>query len=182
MSIKKVKKEYKTGVNLDLIKPYWRNPRINEAAVDDVILSMEETGNISPIVVDPQMVITAGHTRYRALRKLKVKNTDVIIAHHSEEDARMHRIMDNKAGEKSEWDRVLLSSEIEALPNAEKVKHLFGEIDVIRSKLFDPPSDEAIQEQKKKMEAHFGQTNKNRNMMIKTYTCPHCGQDFDTPN
>ena len=49
------------------IKPYANNPRNNDGAVDAVLESIKQCGYISPIVVDENYVILAGHTRYKAL-------------------------------------------------------------------------------------------------------------------
>lgn len=53
-------------VKLDEIKPYEKNPRRNDDAVDAVAESVRQFGFKQPIVVDKNMVIVAGHTRYKA--------------------------------------------------------------------------------------------------------------------
>ena len=50
-------------VNIDQIKPYESNPRINDAAVDAVAVSLREYGFRQPLVVDEAGVIIVGHTR-----------------------------------------------------------------------------------------------------------------------
>ena len=52
--------------SLDRIKPYENNPRINDAAVDPVVQSINEFGFRQPIVVDTDGVIIVGHTNYPA--------------------------------------------------------------------------------------------------------------------
>ena len=52
------------------IKPYDNNPRINDQAVDAVAASIKEFGFKVPILVDVEGTIVAGHTRYRAAKKL----------------------------------------------------------------------------------------------------------------
>ena len=52
------------------IHPYENNPRINDAAVPDVVESIRQCGYIAPIIVDEEGVILAGHTRYMALTQL----------------------------------------------------------------------------------------------------------------
>ena len=51
---------------LSEIKPYERNPRINDNAVDAVAASIREFGFRQAIVVDAEGVIVCGHTRYKA--------------------------------------------------------------------------------------------------------------------
>src|SRR5262249_9098649 len=56
--------------DIDTIKPYDQNPRVNDAAVDAVAASLREFGWRQPVVVDGDDVIVVGHTRYKAARKL----------------------------------------------------------------------------------------------------------------
>ena len=49
------------------IRPYPNNPRKNDGAVDAVAESIRQCGYVAPIIVDENMTILAGHTRYKAL-------------------------------------------------------------------------------------------------------------------
>ena len=51
-------------ISLDKIKPYERNPRNNNKAVDAVMESIRQCTYVAPIIVDEDNVILAGHTRY----------------------------------------------------------------------------------------------------------------------
>ena len=51
---------------LNDIKPYEKNPRKNDSAVEQVANSIKEFGFKVPIVIDKNNVIVAGHTRYKA--------------------------------------------------------------------------------------------------------------------
>lgn len=98
------------------IHPYERNPRRNDPAVDTMIESIRQCSYIAPIIVDEYGVILAGHTRYKALKKLKQKEAQVIVkAGLSEEQRRKYRLLDNKVGELSGWDLDLLAEELEGL-------------------------------------------------------------------
>ena len=55
---------------VESIRPYERNPRLNDAAVDAVAASIQTFGFRQPLVVDEAVVIVVGHTRYKAARKL----------------------------------------------------------------------------------------------------------------
>lgn len=95
------------------IKPYPKNPRINDDAVDFVANSIKEFGFRSPIVVDKDGVVIAGHTRLKAAKKLGLKDAPVIVASDlSDEQVRALRLADNKTAEVSEWDLDLLDQEI----------------------------------------------------------------------
>ena len=66
-------------MKLTEIKPYGKNPRKNDGAVDAVAESIKQCGYCSPIVVDENYEVLAGHTRLKALKKLGKKYCDVII-------------------------------------------------------------------------------------------------------
>ena len=102
---------------ISTIKPYENNPRkLSEQAIQKVSLSLKEYGFRQPIVVDKNMVIVAGHTRYRASKKLGLKQVPIsIIDNLSEEQINAYRIADNRTAEESEWDNELLKMEIKEL-------------------------------------------------------------------
>jgi len=98
---------------LDDIKPYENNPRINDDAVEDVMESIKQCSYISPIIVDEDNVILAGHTRYKALRKLGYKECDVVVvAGLTEEQKKKYRLYDNKTAEFASWDQKKLAAEL----------------------------------------------------------------------
>lgn len=102
------------GVN-ELI-PYVNNPRNNEAAVDKVASSIQEFGFKVPIIVDSQNVIIAGHTRFKASKKLGLKEVPCIVSDDlTEAQIKAFRIADNKVSELATWDEELLSLELEQL-------------------------------------------------------------------
>ncbi len=74
-----------TGMKIEMrklseIKPYDKNPRINNAAVDAVAASIKEFGFRAPIVVDKDDVIIVGHTRWKAAGKLGLERVPVHVA------------------------------------------------------------------------------------------------------
>ena len=114
---------------LDLKKlvPYARNPRITAHAVDKVAASIKEFGFRQPIVVDSEMVIIAGHTRYQAAQKLGLKKVPVHVAEGlSAEQVKAYRIADNRTGEEAQWDNEMLSLELADLDNMSFDKAVLG--------------------------------------------------------
>lgn len=110
-----ITKRYETRKLSELI-PYENNPRFNEEAVADVVESIKQTGNLDPIEVDENMVILSGHTRLKALKKLKYTETEVLVYEGlTEEQKRKYRILANKTGEKAQWDMTKLQEELEGL-------------------------------------------------------------------
>lgn len=101
------------NVSIDKIKPYENNPRNNDDAVDAVANSIKEFGWQQPIVVDNGGVIIAGHTRYKAAKKLGYKEVPIVVADKlTEEQVNAYRLADNKVGELAEWDDAELSEEL----------------------------------------------------------------------
>ena len=101
------------------IKPYDKNPRINDAAVDAVAESLRRFGFRQPIVVDAGGVIVCGHTRWKAAQKLGLTEVPVHVALDlTPELIRAYRIVDNKTAELAEWNLELLPIELAELQGA----------------------------------------------------------------
>ena len=113
--------------DIDSIRPYEKNPRLNDKAVDAVAASLREFGFRQPIVIDPDCVIIAGHTRYKAALKLGLKKIPVHIAVDlTPEQVRAYRLADNKTGEIAGWDMEILPIELSELKETEFDMSLLG--------------------------------------------------------
>lgn len=98
------------------IRPYERNPRRNDNAVDAVAESIREFGWRVPIIIDGNGVIVAGHTRYKAAQKLKMKSVPCVVANDlSDEQIKAFRIADNSTGNLATWDMPALKLELDDL-------------------------------------------------------------------
>lgn len=108
------------------IHPYERNARRNDNAVEAVAESIRQCEYIAPIVVDEDHIILAGHTRWKALKKLWRDEAECIVKSGlTEEQKRKYRLLDNKTGELAEWDFDLLAEELDGLD--------FGDLDLDRT-------------------------------------------------
>jgi hypothetical protein len=96
------------------LRPYARNARRNDGAVDAVAASIREFGFRQPIVVagsDREVVV--GHTRLKAAIKLGLNEVPVVDASDlTEAQRRAYRLVDNKTAELAEWDLDLLGEEL----------------------------------------------------------------------
>ena len=98
------------------IKPYEKNPRKNDSAVDAVANSIKEFGFKVPVVIDKDNVIVCGHTRYKAAKKLGLKAVPCVVADDlTEEQIKAYRLADNKVSELAEWDIDLLGEELDGI-------------------------------------------------------------------
>ena len=100
------------------IIPYEKNARKNDEAVKYVAESIKQFGFKVPIVIDKNNVIVAGHTRYKASKKLGLKEVPCIVADDlTEEQIKAYRLADNKVSEVAEWDFDLLGEELTDILN-----------------------------------------------------------------
>lgn len=149
-------------LKLSAIKPYENNPRRNDQAIDAVAESIRQCGYCAPIVVDEDNVILAGHTRYKAIKKLGWDEVEVVVKSGlTDEQKRKYRLLDNKTNELAGWDFDLLSGELEGLDfedfdfGFDNVIHTGDNID----DLFSPAEEKPLEEPKQ-------------------IQCPHCGEWF----
>jgi site-specific DNA-methyltransferase (adenine-specific) len=95
------------------VKPYPHNPRKNDSGVEAVANSIKEFGWQQPIVIDKDNVIIVGHTRYKAAKKLGMKEVPVVVADKlTDEQVKAYRLADNKTNELTDWDMGLLDDEL----------------------------------------------------------------------
>ena len=124
--------------DIDRIKPYDRNPRKNEQAVDAVAESIKQFGFRQPLVTDADMVLIVGHTRWLAAKKLGIKQVPVHIATDmSPQQVQAYRIADNKTNELAEWDKELLPLELADIQACGFDMTCLGFSDAELSKLLD---------------------------------------------
>ena len=121
--------------SIDDIKPYENNPRDNDDAVDAVANSIKRFGWQQPIVVDNDEVIVAGHTRYKAAKKLGLKHVLVVQAVHddgtplTDEEIKAYRLADNKTNELATWDEELLEDELVGIDDINMADFGFDDYD-----------------------------------------------------
>ena len=141
------------------IKPYEKNPRLNDAAVDAVAESIKQFGFRQPIVVDAEGVIVVGHTRWKAAVKLGLERVPVHVARElTPAQAKAYRIADNATADLATWNLELLPGELAELQALDVDLSLlgFGQDELammldpgVKQGLTDPddvpePPDEAI--------------------------------------
>lgn len=91
------------------LKPYEKNPRINDEAVDAVAKSIEKFGFNQPVVCNQDKIICVGHTRWKAAQKLGLKTIPVYVRKMSEAEFIAYNVADNRTAENAKWDDELLS-------------------------------------------------------------------------
>ena len=93
----------------DKLKPWDRNPRKNDHAVDAVAESIRQFGFNVPIICDQHLQVVAGHVRLNAAKKLEMERVPVIQLNLTEAQRQAFAIADNKTGEIADWDSFVLT-------------------------------------------------------------------------
>lgn len=103
------------------IKPYKRNPRVNDKAIEYLMNSVKEFGFKVPITIDKDDVIITGHTRYEVAKRLGMDKIPTIkILDLDDNKIKAFRLADNKVGEIAQWDYEKLRQELMELKTIDK--------------------------------------------------------------
>jgi hypothetical protein len=167
------------------IKPYWRNPRINQATIDPLKESIKSFGFNQPILVDKNWVVIAGHSRLKAAMQLEMAEVPVIVLDMTPAQAKAYRIADNKVGENTKWDFNMLIPELREIENIEIMQAYFPEVDLpdllketAGTSNFTMPTQQEIEEATQEAESRFGDAYNETKEAVVDVTCPHCGEQF----
>ncbi len=136
-----------------------------------ITASLKEYSWKQPIVVDKDMTIVVGHTRYMAAMELGMKEVPVVIASDlTKAQVKSYRIADNKVATYSEWDNDLLKLEMDDLKGMDFDLELTGFDEAELMALDIPEFQPATKDEQ-------GKLDELSPIWIK---CPHCGKEFDS--
>lgn len=157
---------------IDELKPYSKNPRKNDDAVEYVANSIKEFGFTVPVVIDKKNVIVAGHTRYKAAKRLGIEDIPCIIASDlSAKQIKAYRLIDNKTQELSSWDYAKLIEELTGLiDDIDMTKFAFAPVG--QDEEDGPEATQDLDEGEELDLADFSDETFN-------CTCPCCGFKFN---
>jgi len=96
------------------LKPYERNARTHSPSqVAQIARSIKEFGFTTPILVDGERTVIAGHGRLMAAKEIGLETVPTIsVSHLSPAQARAYIIADNKLALNAGWDYELLQFEL----------------------------------------------------------------------
>jgi ParB-like chromosome segregation protein Spo0J len=150
-------------IPIEEVKPYYNNPRINDATRHALVDAFAKIGFNQPIVIDHEGVIVKGHARYYAAKMSGYTKVPCIVSEATAEQNKADRISDNKIQEMTEWDLSTLQEEL-----SEIKLHIAG-IDVgvadLLGQLDQTAGDPASLEEPRKR-------------MVDAI-CPKCGKDLE---
>lgn len=159
--------------SISKIRPYVKNPRINDKTVELLVKIIPKVGFNVPLVIDKNGVIVKGHARYTAAIRLGMIEVPCIVSDADEDTIKLDRIMDNKVSEFTEW----ITDDLIAQADALDVDFDLRELGLpITPKLDDmPDASEMLSEP---ISEDFEQTMESYEKAAKKYykaICPHCG-------
>ena len=100
----------------DLV-PSPQNPRKHSRPqVRAIAKSIEAFGFNSPILIDRNRQIVAGHARFEAAKLLGLAQVPVVFLDHlTETQAKAYRLADNKLTDRSNWDDAMVATQLKEL-------------------------------------------------------------------
>jgi DNA modification methylase len=105
---------------IDRLRPYFRNPRKNDSAVDRMCSSIREFGFKIPCLVRSDGEVVDGHLRLKAAHKLGLTQLPVILCDEwTPAQVKAFRLMVNRSVAWADWDEELLSLELQELQEAD---------------------------------------------------------------
>lgn len=132
-------------IHIDALIPYARNSRTHsDEQVAQIAASIKEFGFTSPVLIDGDGGIIAGHGRVMAARKLKLAEVPCIrLGHLTEAQRRAYVIADNRLALNSGWDDAMLRAELADLQSLDFDLQLLGfEDGELAGLLADPEIEE----------------------------------------
>jgi ParB-like chromosome segregation protein Spo0J len=106
-------------VVIDELRPWDKNPRTNESAVDAVAKSIQTFGFNVPILYDQHMTIVAGHVRWKAAKRLGLATVPAIQLSLTRAQREAFAVADNKTADIADWDYDVLGKILKELPEEE---------------------------------------------------------------
>ena len=131
---------------VDELLPYASNSRTHSAEqIAQIAASIKEFQFTSPILIDGEGTIIAGHGRLMAARKLGLNEVPAIVLDHlSKAQQRALVIADNQLALNAGWDMEMLSAEIESLKLEDFDLGLLGFDDKFLDDLLEPEPSEGL--------------------------------------
>ena len=104
-------------VDIDVLIPYANNAKIHsEEQIKKIAASIKEFGFLSPVLIDNNYNIIAGHGRVMAAKKADIREVPcVFVEGLTEAQKKAYILADNKLGELADWNMEMVASELDLL-------------------------------------------------------------------
>lgn len=119
-------------VPLESLIPYANNARKHsDEQIGQLQASIREFGFISPVLVDADLNVIAGHGRIEAARREGMTDVPAVFVEHlTDQQRRAYILADNKLAEGSRWDTDLLRLELTELADIDFGQFGFKEMTI----------------------------------------------------
>lgn len=168
-------------VRIDELKPYENNAKIHgPEQIEQLRKSLREFGFVSPVLIDEDNNLIAGHGRVEAARAEGMRKVPyVLVSDLTEAQRRAYIIADNRLAETGEWDAARLKFEMQELQSfgfdTELTGFTMGEIETIYVSAHERHAPGAAEE----VEAlELDETLTRRESALQCH-CPKCGFVFE---
>lgn len=177
---------------IDQLIPYANNARRHSAKqIAQLRASLRQFGFVTPVLVDFEGNIIAGHGRVKAARAEGMTEVPcVLVSSLTEAQRRAYILADNRLSETSEWDPQLLKIEMEGLAALEFDTTVIGfDAAALEAFRIGPPAPEKTVEVSEYTRAAPGQTESEEetseepgeDFPAPPVRCPQCGCVFSPP-
>lgn len=104
-------------IEIKKLKPYEKNAKIHsEKQIEKLVESIKEFGFISPVLIDRNLNVVAGHGRIMAAEKAGIEKLPcVFIEGLTESQRKAYILADNRLAEFGSWDMDLVQAELSDL-------------------------------------------------------------------
>jgi len=129
---------------IDRLVPYARNARTHsDEQISQIAASIKEWGWTTPVLVDEQGGIIAGHGRTLAAQRLKMTEVPVMVAKGwSDAKKRAYVLADNRLALNAGWDNEMLALELAEIGELGFDLDLIGFNQIELDELFDKKEEE----------------------------------------
>lgn len=134
------------NVAVDDLIPYINNARTHsDEQVTQLAASIREFGFNSPILIDKDNTVIAGHGRLMAAKRLGMDEVPTIkLDHLTEAQRKAYILADNRLALNAGWDNQLLALELEALQENGMDVDMLGFSETELKQLLNPIADEDV--------------------------------------
>lgn len=164
-------------IEVDKLKPYFRNPRINVKTAKALRVSIERYGFNVPVVVDTNNVLVTGHARFMAAKYLQLEEVPAIIMDADNKLVKEFRIKDNRVHDLTEWNEEELEKQLKDLPSfAYAMEEFKGLLDDGMLKALEEPIEEEYDPEAEYYEPREENPDKQHGDPVNLIECPFCGE------
>lgn len=158
--------------------PYVNNSRTHsDKQITQICSSINEYGFTTPIIIDEQKNVLAGHGRLEAVKRLGWSEVPcVTLKGLTKAQKKAYVIADNKLALNADWDLNTLENELKGLKELDFDLELTGFDDFELDNLLredETIQDNTIEDVMENAKTELGEST------TKTHICPNCGCEFE---